>query len=136
MGNLVTVWLMAGELVVFLVWFLHGSRTAMARAGGAVIVVSLVLVMVARVQLGRSFSVRAKATRLVTTGIYARVRNPIYLASGALFVGIAMVLESWWPLLLVAVLVPVQRARARREARVLEERFGEEYVRYRRGTWF
>ena len=134
--NRATVWLMAGELVVFLLWFLHGRRTAMEKAGAGVIVVSLVLVMVARVQLGRSFSVRARATRLVTTGVYARVRNPIYLASGALLVGIALLLGSWWPLGIVAVLAPVQWRRAGREARVLRERFGEEYEQYRRGTWF
>jgi protein-S-isoprenylcysteine O-methyltransferase Ste14 len=33
-------------------------------------------------------------------------------------------------------LIPVQMMRARSEAKVLEEKFGEEYRRYRAGTWF
>jgi protein-S-isoprenylcysteine O-methyltransferase Ste14 len=33
-------------------------------------------------------------------------------------------------------LIPLQVWRARNEARVLEEKFGEEYREYRRRTWF
>jgi protein-S-isoprenylcysteine O-methyltransferase Ste14 len=40
----------------------------------------------------------------------------------------------WW-LVLVAVVV-LQTLRARREARVLEVAFGDEYREYRRKTWF
>ena len=39
-------------------------------------------------------------------------------------------------LLFFLAVIPVQIFRARREARVLEEKFGEEYRVYRRGTWF
>jgi protein-S-isoprenylcysteine O-methyltransferase Ste14 len=43
----------------------------------------------------------------------------------------------FWPLLLLLILViPMQIARARREAAVLEATFGEKYRRYRRQTWF
>jgi protein-S-isoprenylcysteine O-methyltransferase Ste14 len=34
------------------------------------------------------------------------------------------------------VLIPMQIVRARKEARVLEEKFGEEYRAYRARTWF
>jgi protein-S-isoprenylcysteine O-methyltransferase Ste14 len=39
-------------------------------------------------------------------------------------------------LLALLVIIPVQILRARRESRVLEEKFGEEYREYRRRTWF
>ena len=39
-------------------------------------------------------------------------------------------------LLLLLVLVPVQVLRARREAAVLEARFGDTYRDYRKRTWF
>jgi len=42
-------------------------------------------VILSRYTLGRSFSVTAKATALVTWGIYSRVRNPIYV-SGFIFI--------------------------------------------------
>lgn len=43
--------------------------------------------------------------------------------------------RPWW-LLILLVLAPMQMVRARKEARVLEEKFGEEYREYRRRTWF
>jgi protein-S-isoprenylcysteine O-methyltransferase Ste14 len=105
-------------------------------AGAAIALTSLVLILVARFQLGRAFSIRAKATRLVTTGLYVRLRNPIYVFGCFFFLGIAMFIP-FWPLLLALVLViPMQIVRARREAAVLEATFGEEYRRYRRQTWF
>lgn len=124
------------ELLLIAVWFWFVTWTPMKAVGGVMVVGSMLLLIVARVQLGNSFSVRAKATQLVTTGLYSRLRNPIYLCGIVLFCGIALLLESWWPLLILVVLVPMQRMRARREAEVLRERFGEEYERYRRGTWF
>ena len=42
-------------------------------------VVCAVLWVVARLELGRSFSVGAEAHELVTTGLYRHVRNPIYV---------------------------------------------------------
>ncbi len=90
----------------------------------------------ARFQLGRAFSIRAKATRLVTTGLYARLRNPIYVFGCFFFLGIAMFIPFWPLLLALIIVIPMQIVRARREAAVLEASFGEEYRRYRRQTWF
>jgi protein-S-isoprenylcysteine O-methyltransferase Ste14 len=95
-----------------------------------------VLLIVARLQLGAAFSVRAKAKKLVTTGLYSRIRNPIYVFSAMFLVGIVIVSERWLLLLPIALLIPMQVVRARREARVLSEAFGEEYERYKAGTWF
>jgi hypothetical protein len=39
-------------------------------------------------------------------------------------------------LLPIAVLLPVQMVRPKKEERVLREAFGEEYDRYKAGTWF
>jgi protein-S-isoprenylcysteine O-methyltransferase Ste14 len=86
--------------------------------------------------LGAAFSLRAKATRLVTTGLYARIRNPIYVSGCFFFLGLAMFLPAWWLLLTLIVVVPMQIVRSRREAAVLEATFGEEYRRYRLQTWF
>ncbi len=136
MLNRVTTAMLVVELLVIAVWFYFVRWTPMKAVGGVIVVLSMLLLIAARVELGRSFSVRAKATRLVTTGVYARLRNQIYLAGITLICGLALVFGRWWVLLVLVVIVPMQRARARREARVLEERFGEEYVRYRRRTWF
>jgi protein-S-isoprenylcysteine O-methyltransferase Ste14 len=108
-----------------------------AKVIGAVIAgISFPLFALARWQLGSSFSVKAKASRLVTTGLYSRIRNPIYLFGGLFIVGLSLFLSPWGPLAVALVIVPLQVVRARREERVLAEAFGEEYERYKSKTWF
>ena len=110
--------------------------TPLKMAGAALAAASVAMLVLARLQLGASFSVKAKAKKLVPTGLYAKIRNPIYVFGGLFLAGIAIVLENWLLLILVGVLVPVQVARARKEEQVLHQAFGEEYERYKAGTWF
>jgi protein-S-isoprenylcysteine O-methyltransferase Ste14 len=114
----------------------HIAWTVAKIIGALVAGVSLPLFVVARFQLGDSFSVRPRAKRLVTTGIYSRVRNPVYLFSGLFLAGLSMFASVWGPLFIAAILIPVQLYRSRREAEVLERVFGDEYRRYRAKTWF
>lgn len=134
--NVVTLALVAAAALVFAqdVWGV--PWTPMRVAGLALTIPSFVLFVLARMQLGRAFSVRAKATTLVTTGVYARIRNPIYVFGGLMLAG--AMLWAGQPRLLpcFVVLVPLQVYRSRKEARVLEETFGAAYLEYRRKTWF
>ena len=57
-------------------------------AGIAIAVPSFRLFVLARIQLGQAFSVQAKASTLVTTGLYSRIRNPIYVFGALMFVGV------------------------------------------------
>jgi protein-S-isoprenylcysteine O-methyltransferase Ste14 len=80
--------------------------------------------------------VTAQARQLVTTGLYKRIRHPIYFASPFLLLGLALVIEQWLPLVLSIVIIPLQVVRARREEAVLRAAFGSEYDGYRSRTWF
>lgn len=110
--------------------------TAARIVGGAIAVGSTLMLILARFQLGESFSIAAKARRLVTTGLYSRIRNPIYFFGELFFVGIAIASWRWQMLLLPAVFAPIQILRARKEEQVLTAAFGDEYTRYKAGTWF
>ena len=104
------------------------SRSTFPRIFGVLLTaVSFALWMTARIQLGRSFSIAPKATALVTRGLYSKIRNPIYVFSATWIAGLALALGHPIALLLVVPLIPMQIARARREARVFEESFGEAY---------
>lgn len=130
-------WLVAAVALSVLAW--HGRHEPwppLRIAGALVCLIAFSLVSLARYQLGRAFSIRAKAQCLVTSGLYARIRNPIYVFAELCLAGFALYLRSWWPLFILLAAIPVQVTRARREAEVLEAKFGEEYRLYRRHTWF
>ena len=103
--------------------------------GVGMAIAGFTLSIVARVQLGRSFSIRAQARRLVTTGLYSKFRHPIYLFRGIAFLGLFIAWGKLIPLICFLLVYPLQILRARKEGKVLEQAFGEEYRRYKAGTW-
>src|ERR1700692_277469 len=98
--------------------------------------IGLAGVILSRYTLGRSFSVAPKATALVTSGIYSRIRNPIYISGMIFLIGVVLIVERPKLLAVLLVLIPMQIIRARREAAVLEAKFGDAYREYRKRTWF
>jgi protein-S-isoprenylcysteine O-methyltransferase Ste14 len=107
------------------------------RIAGVVIgLPSLALLLLARIQLGGSFSVSPKAQALVTHGLYSRFRNPIYLFGAVAIAGIFLYMNQPLYLWVFVILIPLQIHRARQEGKVLEARFGDEYRQYKSRTWF
>jgi protein-S-isoprenylcysteine O-methyltransferase Ste14 len=100
-------------------------------------VVFLVLLTIARIQLGTNFSVTPQARELVTTGVYSRIRNPVYVFSTIAIAGFLLYMHFYIGVLVfLAIVIPMQWLRARAEARVLEAKFGDQYRAYRAQTWF
>src|ERR1051326_3086661 len=113
-------------------WSKHqGSITAWQIVGAAIAIPSAALWFVARLQLGKSFSVTAQARRLVTTGLYSKIRNPIYVFGLLFIAGIIIYLGQFWWLLAIPLLAGLQFWRVRAESAVLEAKFGDEYRQYK-----
>ncbi len=68
--------------------------------------------------------------RLVTTGIYAFTRNPMYLGHLVFIAGLAISLHSWIALAVLVAYLPWFQARVRRDEARLRELFGVDYERY------
>jgi protein-S-isoprenylcysteine O-methyltransferase Ste14 len=99
--------------------------------------IGFVLWMLARHQLGKSFTVSAQAKALVTTGLYSKIRNPIYFFGGVAFAGVFLAWGNMSALVgVIAIYLTMQVLRARKESAVLEQAFGDEYRRYKASTWF
>jgi protein-S-isoprenylcysteine O-methyltransferase Ste14 len=73
------------------------------------------------------------ASTLVITGPYRFTRNPMYLGAILLVLAFALWLGTWWPaILLPVVIVVVRRYVIAREERYMRRRFGAAYDDYAR----
>jgi protein-S-isoprenylcysteine O-methyltransferase Ste14 len=113
-----------------------GAWDAQRSVGFVLILIGAIGIAVAQHQLGSSFSLTAQARHLVTHGLYSKIRNPIYFFGLILFAGLPLATRRRQLWLLLPVVLVLQLIRARREAKVLEVAFGEDYRAYRRRTWF
>jgi protein-S-isoprenylcysteine O-methyltransferase Ste14 len=127
-------------VVVALFLFVPGLKerpwTAWRIAGAIVAVLGYILVVTSRIQLGKSFSIAPQAKELVTSGLYSRIRNPMYFFLDVMLIGLAVALHMYWLLIVVVVLLVMQTIRGRQEAAVLQQKFGPAYLDYRKHTWF
>lgn len=88
--------------------------------------------------LGRRFSglvAIQPGHELVTTGVYAKIRNPSYLGLLISMVGWALAFRSAIGLLLTLCMLPPLIARMRSEEGLLRAHFGVQYEAYRKRTW-
>ena len=97
------------------------ARISLIVAGGAVVALGSVLLVAGILGLGDSFAVflrPAPAAALVTTGVYARARHPIY--GGWILVGLGFALAlSPWALLPAGLLAFELNGKSRVEERAL-----------------
>ncbi|MBP7148554.1 MAG: hypothetical protein KBD01_13505 [Acidobacteria bacterium] len=114
----------------------YGTVRLALVSGTFLLLVGLPLLGLARLQLGKAFAVMPRATELVTHGLYSRIPHPMYAFLDLALLGAVAISRQAWLLIAWAGLVVVQAWQASREARVLEQAFGEAYRNYRRRTWW
>ncbi len=105
-------------------------------AGAIIAAVGFALVMTARIQLGKSFAVMPRARGLVTHGFYSRIRNPMYVFVDVTLFGLILALNLPWLLVVIPIVALLQVRQAGRESKVLQEKFGQAYIDYRKKTLF
>jgi len=127
------------DIFIFLAFALfvvfHEPWSARYFIGVGMAIAGFALSILARLQLGHSFSIRPQARKLVTTGLYSKFRHPIYLFRGMAFLGLFIALGRLILYVCFLLIYPLQILRARKEEKVLEQAFGEEYRRYKARTW-
>jgi protein-S-isoprenylcysteine O-methyltransferase Ste14 len=70
--------------------------------------------------------------RLLTGGPYAFSRNPMYVGWTLIYIGAAFILNMVWPIaLLPLVVIYIHFVDIRKEEQILENQFGENYLRYK-----
>ena len=72
-------------------------------------------------------------TVILQSGVFAYSRNPIYLAFCIATLGAGLIINSWWGLGVTPLLAfLLQRLVINREESYLEQKFGEDYLSYKR----
>lgn len=127
-----------------LAWGLHtrlaftidgsGAGIVQRSLGAIAAALGLALIVWAGVTLTRSHTTvhpNHAASHLVTTGPYAKTRNPIYLGLSAMFLGVALVVNSGWMIVLLPLAMMVVAAGViAREERHLQGKFGGAFHGY------
>lgn len=108
------------------VWISVAAGLVFALAGAAV-------ALIAKRDLARNFSISPTPVtdgRLVDTGIYARMRHPMYLGVLLMLLGWAVLWGSWFGLAGTIAAALFFTLKARHEERLLERRYPD-YAAYR-----
>ncbi|WP_067814863.1 methyltransferase family protein [Nocardia inohanensis] len=112
-----------------------GGRPATAIIGGVAAALGLAFTFsgVAAVIRHRTTIVPHRpVAHLITTGVYRLSRNPMYTGLAVAVTGCALLMGTWWPILLLPVtLVLITFLVIRPEERYLTARFDREYLDYR-----
>jgi protein-S-isoprenylcysteine O-methyltransferase Ste14 len=101
--------------------------------GGVILVMSLIGFggLIRFRQSGASPSPAQPVAALVTDGVFAYVRNPMYLGFGLTLLGLGVLRGGTWLVLAsAALMVAIHFAVVAREERYLTDRFGQAYLDY------
>jgi protein-S-isoprenylcysteine O-methyltransferase Ste14 len=103
-------------------------------AGVMCLVIGLWLFYRSHADLGTNWSITLEVReqhRLITQGVYRRIRHPMYLALALYSIGQSLVIPNWvaGPANLVAFAI-LCALRVRAEERMMVEEFGDEYAAY------
>ncbi len=72
------------------------------------------------------------STTLILSGIYQVTRNPMYLGLGLVFVGLLVFFQNYWGFVLIPILIWLITIWVIiPEEKYLQEKFGEEYLKYK-----
>jgi protein-S-isoprenylcysteine O-methyltransferase Ste14 len=107
--------------------------TAVAWLGVALCLGGVLILVLSLVSFGNSFRVGIDVDepgRLVTTGIFAVSRNPIYVGFFVFLLGQFLVFPSWIPLIALAVAALLFHRQVLREEEFMRQRYGREYAEY------
>ena len=115
-------------------WTVPGAIT-LTVAGLALVLLGIALTVWAVTTMTRAHTTVIpwdEVSAIITNGPFRLSRNPIYLADAIAYLGATLLIHSWWPFVLLPVILWVMRRQViDREEAYLAERFGDAYREYR-----
>jgi protein-S-isoprenylcysteine O-methyltransferase Ste14 len=112
-------------------WYLE--HPVLIKIGWGLLILSLILVWIAQSQMANSWRIgidEKNKTKLVTSGMFAISRNPIFLGIMIANVGLFLVIPNAFTLLIVSLSTISINTQIRLEEEFLKREFGAEYEDY------
>ena len=102
-------------------------------AGVLLCLAGLLLLFLSLVSFGKSFRVgidQDHSDKLITTGVFAFSRNPIYVAFGLVLLGQFLVFSNWILLVYMVAGIWLFHRQVSREEEYLKKHYGQQYLEY------
>ena len=107
----------------------------LAIISASIIFLGITIWVIGKITLGEYFTTSVHPKGLVTKGIYSKIRHPMYYSGIVIYMGIALIFKSWLGLALAGFLiVPMLFYFAKKEERLLYEKYKEKYSAYKEKT--
>ena len=121
---------------IYLLGFTIGSTFQII--GFFITLIGDILLFISYKELGTSWAYPidkwGKQVRLVTSGIYSKIRHPIYLSFNILSIGFILLIQDWLLLFLYILGACGLYLQALTEENMLTKHFGEHYLNYMKTT--
>lgn len=139
------VYLLCGTTMVYEFFLIDRDRKVLFFLFGLILYLVAGMIRLWSIHhLGKQWSIHAigeqRLTKsdqvLVQTGPYMYMRHPIYFGTIVELVGMAIMFNTFYSLILIFFLCPLYFLRATHEEKVLLQIFGEKYLEYKRKTPF
>ncbi len=115
-----------------------GDADVVRVAGLFLYILGFLMMHLAESRLGKQFTLEVAVHedhRLVTDGLYRRIRHPRYLGIMIFSLGMSLVFRSWLGLVFTAATACTLLWRIRDEEKLMHLEFGAEWEEYTRGSW-
>lgn len=103
--------------------------------GGILIIISIFIFVISIMSFVRAhteINPHKPTTSIIVNGPYRFSRNPIYLSMTLLYLGITVLFNDFWLLIiLVPVLIIIRYGVIKREEEYLTKKFGKKYIQYK-----
>ncbi|MGQ9706759.1 MAG: methyltransferase family protein [bacterium] len=135
------IFIFVGYIAVIIVMIISAGtlpeKFIIRQIGWIIFIIGFLLWLPARITIRRFHTSLPEAYKIVKTGIYSKIRHPIYISIEIMYIGFSLVLYSLWGFIsTLALLTPLHIYRAYEEEKLFKKVFGAEYIEYKKKTWF
>lgn len=120
-------------------WITFFSYDFLKIIGALINIVGLIVWWSAKLTLAENWDAgygKPKIKRLITHGIYSKIRHPLYWGINITLIGLFILYPKVWFVVISLVIIIYFFHRMHTENAYLSEKLGEEYRDYKKKTWF